>query len=139
MACSRLTVGNLVKKLFEAIAALKIIDELLDWNARARKNQRAAHFLQVDFEEEAGLDAKDEDCAVVRRRIHEILESARSSVARSVNSTQVVANWLIGREIVEEEQLGTKRACYGEQLIERLSERLRTDYGSGYSVQSCLI
>ena len=34
-------------------------------------------------------------------RIREILESARASVARSVNSTQVVANWLIGREIVE--------------------------------------
>ena len=39
-------------------------------------------------------------------RIREILESARASVARSVNTTQVVANWLIGREIVEEEQRG---------------------------------
>jgi hypothetical protein len=39
-------------------------------------------------------------------RIRGILESARSNIARSVNSTQVVANWLIGREIVEEEQGG---------------------------------
>jgi hypothetical protein len=38
------------------------------------------------------------------RRILQILESARSSVARSVNTSQVVANWLIGGEIVEEEQ-----------------------------------
>jgi len=33
-------------------------------------------------------------------RIRAILESARSNVARSVNTTQVIANWLIGREIV---------------------------------------
>ena len=43
-------------------------------------------------------------------RIRQILESARSSVSRSVNTAQVVANWLIGREIVEEEQKGKRRA-----------------------------
>jgi hypothetical protein len=40
------------------------------------------------------------------QRVREILESARVGVARSVNTTQVVANWLIGREIVEKEQNG---------------------------------
>jgi hypothetical protein len=49
-------------------------------------------------------------------RIRGILETARTNVARSVNTTQVVANWLIGREIVEEEQRGKKRADYGERL-----------------------
>ena len=33
-------------------------------------------------------------------RIRDILESARSNIARTVNSTQVAANWLIGREVV---------------------------------------
>ena len=33
-------------------------------------------------------------------RIRHILESAQTSVARTVNTTQVVANWLIGREIL---------------------------------------
>ena len=42
--------------------------------------------------------------APIYERIRVILESARAGVARSVNTTQVVANWLIGREIVEEEQ-----------------------------------
>ena len=46
-------------------------------------------------------------------RIRSILESARASVARTVNTTQVVANWLIGREIVEDQQQGKKRAGYG--------------------------
>ena len=49
-------------------------------------------------------------------RIRQILESARTSVARTVNTTQVVANWLVGREIVEEEQKGKKRAEYGEAI-----------------------
>jgi predicted nuclease of restriction endonuclease-like (RecB) superfamily len=66
-------------------------------------------------------------------RIRKILDSARSSVARSVNTTQVIANWLIGREIVEEEQKGMSRAGYGEELILELSARLTSDYGKGYS------
>ena len=66
-------------------------------------------------------------------RIREILESARASAARSVNSTQVVAYWMIGREIVEEEQRGMSRAGYGEELILDLARRLTREYGKGYS------
>jgi predicted nuclease of restriction endonuclease-like (RecB) superfamily len=69
-------------------------------------------------------------------RIRQILESARVTAARSVNTAQVVANWLIGREIVEEEQRGSNRAEYGQQLILQLSEQLKRDFGSGYSAQS---
>ena len=66
-------------------------------------------------------------------RIREILESARRNVARSVNTTQVVSNWLIGREIVEEEQSGRARAEYGERLLPELSLRLKQEYGRGFS------
>jgi predicted nuclease of restriction endonuclease-like (RecB) superfamily len=66
-------------------------------------------------------------------RIRGILESARSNIARSVNSTQVVANWLIGREIVEEEQGGQRRADYGTRLIADLAERLTKDFGRGFT------
>ena len=62
-------------------------------------------------------------------RVRAILESARTRVSRTVNTTQVVANWLIGREIVEEEQRGKKRAQYGEELLENLAERLRSAGG----------
>ena len=34
-------------------------------------------------------------------RIREILDAARTGVARSVNTTQVVANWLIGQVLDE--------------------------------------
>ena len=68
--------------------------------------------------------------------IRKILESARASAARSVNTTQVMANWLIGREIVEEEQRGTRRAGYGEELLVGLAEKCRVDSVLGYSVQN---
>ena len=69
-------------------------------------------------------------------RIRQILESARANVARSVNTAQVVANWLIGREIVEEEQRGQRRAGYGEALLRDLSARLTKEYGKGFSLRN---
>lgn len=69
-------------------------------------------------------------------RIRNILESARTGVARTVNTTQVVANWLIGREIVEEEQAGKRRAVYGAEMLRDLAARLKADFGSGYGVDN---
>ena len=69
-------------------------------------------------------------------RVREIVEAARTSIARTVNTTQVIANWLIGREIVEEEQRGQRRAGYGAKVLLELSERLARDYGRGYSVDN---
>ena len=68
-------------------------------------------------------------------RVCEILEVARGNIARTVNTTQVVANWLIGREIVEEEQQGRRRAGYGEALLTDLAARLTQELGKGWSVR----
>ncbi len=67
-------------------------------------------------------------------RIVSILEQARSNTVRAVNSNMVTAYWLIGREILNEIQGGTKRAAYGKQIIEQLSKQLTTKYGPGFSV-----
>lgn len=69
-------------------------------------------------------------------RVREILDAARTGIARTVNTTQVMANWLIGREIVEEEQRGRRRAGYGTALLGELAERLRTEFGRGYGVDN---
>jgi predicted nuclease of restriction endonuclease-like (RecB) superfamily len=66
-------------------------------------------------------------------RVRVILLSARVVTARSVNSTQVLCNWLIGREIVEDEQRGQRRAGYRERTLKLLAERLHREFGSGYS------
>ena len=65
--------------------------------------------------------------------IRAIIANARRSVVRHVNTVQVLANWLIGRRIVVEEQKGAKRAAYGEHLLSRISSELGADYGEGFS------
>ncbi len=69
-------------------------------------------------------------------RVAEIIEAARTQVTRSVNTAMVHAYWLIGREIVEEEQLGEDRAKYGEQVIKHLATRLTSEFGRGFSLAS---
>lgn len=66
-------------------------------------------------------------------RVRAILADARSAAMRTVNAEMVRAYWLIGREIVEGEQRGLARAGYGEALIAQLSDRLRAEFGGGFS------
>ena len=69
-------------------------------------------------------------------RVADILQTARTQAARSINTTQVVANWLVGREIVQDEQAGHRRAGYGSALLKELAVRLKEDFGSGYGVDN---
>ena len=80
-----------------------------------------------------GLKALEGLASPVFQRIQAILEEAREQVARSVNSTMARAYWLVGREIVEEEQRGLSRANYGDQLIAHLSGRLQSQFGRGFT------
>jgi predicted nuclease of restriction endonuclease-like (RecB) superfamily len=66
--------------------------------------------------------------------VRQIWEDARTHAARTVNTAMVRANWLIGRQIVEAQQAGRSRAGYGEELLVNLSEALRAEYGSGFSL-----
>jgi len=65
-------------------------------------------------------------------RIRTIIEQARNNMVRVVNTEMVLAYWHIGREIVEEEQKGKKRAEYGKRLIGTLSVKLSGDFGKGF-------
>ena len=71
--------------------------------------------------------------ASLYRRVREILESARAGAARSVNTAQLVAYWLIGGEIVEEEQKGKAKAGYGDRLLDELAGLLVADFGKSAS------
>jgi DUF1016 N-terminal domain len=64
-------------------------------------------------------------------RIRQILTQARHQALQSVNTTMVQAYWEVGREIVEEEQLGKERAGYGTHLIETLAKKLTDEMGKG--------
>lgn len=67
-------------------------------------------------------------------RVVFIVEDARSSVDRTVDTAALHANWRVGREIVLVEQAGKERARYGEQLMARLSERLTARLGRGFGI-----
>ena len=71
--------------------------------------------------------------AGVHGGIVEVLHAARQAAARNVNALMTASYWEIGRRIVEAEQQGKRRAGYGEQLIERLSADLTTQFGRGFS------
>jgi predicted nuclease of restriction endonuclease-like (RecB) superfamily len=65
--------------------------------------------------------------------IKALIHQARSVAARQINSLQVLANFEIGRRIVNEEQRGANRAEYGRQLLKALSEGLTQEFGKGFS------
>ena len=65
--------------------------------------------------------------------IGELLETARHTTARAVNSLMTATYWEVGRRIVEFEQGGKKRAGYGEELLSRLAADLTARFGRGFS------
>lgn len=62
------------------------------------------------------------------RMVHETL---RAAVLYSANKALTIRNWLIGCYIVEYEQNGKDRAKYGQNLIQKLSEKM--DDKKGFS------
>ena len=65
--------------------------------------------------------------------IQSLIEISRQHVAITANLALVNLYWNIGRIITEDINKNAKRAEYGAQLIEKLSESLLKMYGRGYS------
>ncbi len=65
--------------------------------------------------------------------IRGIIEAARNKVYQTANHAMVEAYWQIGKSIIAE-QGGADRAEYGNGLIKELSERMRKDFGKGFTV-----
>lgn len=67
--------------------------------------------------------------------VKNIINEARATAVRSVDSCRVQMYWNIGRRIFEEEQQGKQRADYGTYLIKNLSQCIEPEYGSGFSIR----
>ena len=65
--------------------------------------------------------------------ISAVLQQARSTAYKAVNTVMVQTNWLIGKRIVEQEQKGKNRAGYGDYLVVNLSRYLTDTFGKGFS------
>ncbi len=68
------------------------------------------------------------------KEIKNIVSTARYNTFFTVNTEMLKAYFEIGKKIVEEEQKGSKRAVYGEKMLEFLSEDLIKEFGRGFSV-----
>ena len=60
--------------------------------------------------------------------IRQLIESAKTQVAATVNSAMTMMYWHIGDRI-NRELLGGERAAYGKQVIATLSQQLTEQYG----------
>lgn len=67
------------------------------------------------------------------KEIRDLVQSARRAAAQNVNILQVITNFEIGRRIVEYEQKGSRRAGYGEQILDEISHSLTKEFGRGFS------
>ena len=68
------------------------------------------------------------------REIKELVNSANQRVVTSINIAMVYTYYEIGRRIVEQEQKGSNKANYGEELLIQLSSELTKEFGKGYSL-----
>jgi len=62
-----------------------------------------------------------------------LIQYARGLAVKQVNLIQLMTYYSIGRWIVEEQQEGSSRAKYGQQVINNLSEKLLNEFGRGFS------
>jgi len=89
------------------------------------KNKSIASALSI-------VDTNRIDSLCTRVRKH--IDQARHHAQHTIDTEMVKAYWLIGQEIVEEEQFGRERSEYGKAILKNLAERLQKRYKKGFSV-----
>jgi len=70
------------------------------------------------------------------KSVCELIQQARRSIEKSVNTAMTVTYFEIGRRIIEKEQQGEKRAQYGKRILQELSDYLTENLGKGFSVEN---
>ena len=66
-------------------------------------------------------------------KISNIITNNKNKMIYQINNTLVENNFMIGKIIVENEQNGNIRAEYGKDILNQLSKKLTSKFGSGYS------
>ena len=70
------------------------------------------------------------------KSIYDLIQQARHTLGRSINTTMTMTYFEIGRRIIEKEQQGEKRAQYGKRILKDLSDYLTANLGKGFSVEN---
>ena len=69
-------------------------------------------------------------------QVSSLIDLARRTVIRHTNRTMVTTYFLIGKYIIDDEQGGQNRAIYAKKIIENLSQKLKPQYGKGFSIRN---
>jgi hypothetical protein len=65
-------------------------------------------------------------------QIRDLLQRSRYELQQTVNTAMVKTYWGVGKLIVEDEQHGARRAIYGAQQLQLLSQELQIEFGKGF-------
>lgn len=65
-------------------------------------------------------------------KIKNLIETTKSNVATTINSSLTLMYWNIGNYI-NQDILDNKRAQYGKEIVATLSQQLKLNFGKGYS------
>ncbi len=82
---------------------------------------------------ETAITAVPCDGPPLLQQVQTVLRTARQQAQRSVNRVMVEAYWHVGRLIVADEQAGQARAAYGARVLDQLAQRLKGEFGPGFS------
>src|SRR5207237_1236101 len=75
--------------------------------------------------------ASPPDTAALLKDLRHLIEAGRAHVARAVNAGMALLYWSVGDRI-RRDILGERRAKYGEQIVQTVSEKLVAEYGRGF-------
>lgn len=78
------------------------------------------------------LQKQDKEVVTIFNDIKELVINSRNRVYSVVNTEMLNLYWRIGKRIINI-QNGEYRAKYGENVLEKLSEKLTTEFGKGFS------
>ena len=76
--------------------------------------------------------AKDVEIDNSFSNIKELVNNTRNKVLSVVNTEMLNLYWNIGKIIMEIQQ-GNERASYGDTVLEKLSQKLTSEFGKGFS------
>jgi len=80
------------------------------------------------------VSSEEKRIAALYSRVTSHIEQARNRIQKTVDIEMVKAYWLIGQDIVKEEQHGKERAEYGKTILKNLSTKLQTTYARGFGI-----
>jgi predicted nuclease of restriction endonuclease-like (RecB) superfamily len=87
----------------------------------------------MKHEDDNNVTSTKEPLLPLVKEIRELVQNARRTASRDINTLQVATNFEIGRRIFQYEQKGKQRAEYGERVVRELARRLTDELGRGFS------